>query len=376
MSVNATAAIAVGFIIFFAAGTAFIVTAGTSENNDLDINIIAKANINGSGIFADRTLSISPADQTEINEWGGLVFMTPGPGSIQHYMLGKFVTEELKLKYAMYSSGTTLMPDTVYWTPVAPNIMKNTFLNNLGTFNGGFPWEPFYSDILMNVSAAEAVASSEEMEENHPCCMVAAKASYLQSNEGAVLRFLSAYTEALDWVNDALSNPGSVDYLKLLQITSEFSGVSSATLVQAFGTLTYMYDLVDNTGAASLEEYTSNLVVSFESLGLITKHVDDPTAFANQFINHKYLDKVLNEGKTEKYPAQRIKIRVGHLAGDIHQIGFVVGMKLGIFDQYGIDLVTILYPNGPGVMQAFQLGIIDIGILGLPPAVMNTANFR
>ena len=376
MSVNVTAAIAVGFIIFFAAGSAFIMTAGTSDTDDLDINIIAKANINGSGIFADRPLSIAPANQTEINEWGGLVFMTPGPGSIQHYMLGKFITEDLKLKYAMYKEGVALMADTVYWVQIAPKDMKELFLNNLGTFNGGFPWEPFYSDILINISVAEAVASSGELEENHPCCMVAARTSYLQSNEGAVLRFLSAYTEALEWVNEALSNPGSADYLKLLDITSQFSGVSPATLVQAFGTLTYMYDLVDNTGVASLEEYTSNLVVSFESLGLITKHVDDPTAFANQFINHKYLDKILTDGRTEEYPSQRIKIRVGHLGGDIHQIGFVVGMKMNIFDKYGIDLVTILYGNGPGVMQAFQLGIIDIGILGLPPAVMNTANFR
>ncbi|MCL2712203.1 MAG: ABC transporter substrate-binding protein [Methanomassiliicoccaceae archaeon] len=371
-------AVVVGFMVFFTLGTAFIAVSDTTESNDLDINIIAKANINGSGIFADRPLSIDPKSPSEINAWGGLVFMTPGPGSIQHYMLGKFVVEDLGLKYAMYSTGS-LSSDTVYWTPVAPVNMRLVYLSGDNVSNGGFPWEPYYSDIILTVDDVYAVASSEEIEENHPCCMVAAKTSFLESNEAAVLRFLSAYMEALDWVNNALAskdseNPG--DYLNLLFLTSEFSKVSPTTLEDAFGTLTYMYDLVDSSGADSLEHYTSNLIESFESLGIITKKVDDPTAFANKFINHTYLNKILKDGKTEVYPEKKVKIRVGHLGGDIHQIGFVIGMKLGIFDKYGVEIISTLYPNGPGVMQAFQLGIIDIGILGLPPAVSNTANFR
>jgi len=103
--------------------------------------------------------------------------------------------------------------------------------------------------------------------------------------------------------------------------------------------------------------------------------VDDPAAFANTFINRTYLEKVMDE-KTEENPAQKMRVRVGHLAGDIHQICLRFGMDTGIFDRYGVELVTTLYLNGPGVMNAFQLGVIDIGLLGLPPAVINTVNFR
>jgi ABC-type nitrate/sulfonate/bicarbonate transport system substrate-binding protein len=375
MNKNTTVVIVVGLLVFFTLGTAFIATANSSEaEGDLDINIIAKANINGSGIFAKDKLSITPQNQAEIDAWGGKVFMTPGASSIQHNMLNKFVTGDLKLKFVMYTGGST-SPDTVYWIQVAPLNMLST-LKLDSRIDGGFPWEPFFSEILISEPSLQTAITSEEMEKNHPCCMVAAKTSFLKNNEGAVLRFLTAYTEALDWVNAALANPSGGDYLNLLQMTSEFTGITdNRILVAAFDNLTYMYNLEDTSGAETLEKYTENLIKDFKALNIITKPVDNPAAFASQFINHTYLDKVLNEKPTFDL-SKRIKIRVGHLGGDIHQIGFVVGMKLGLFSNYGIDLTNIIYPNGPAVVQAFQFGIIDIGILGLPPAVSGTANFR
>ncbi|MDR0778046.1 MAG: ABC transporter substrate-binding protein [Methanomassiliicoccaceae archaeon] len=375
MNKNATVIIVVGLLVFFTLGTGFIVMSNSSsDEGELDINIIAKANINGSGIFAKGKLSITPGTQEEINAWGGKLFMTPGASSIQHNMLNKFVTEDLGLKFVMYTSGS-LSPDTVYWIAVAPMNMLNT-LKLDDRIEGGFPWEPFFSEIVLTYPSFETAITSEEMEKNHPCCMVAAKASFLKNNEGAVLRFLTAYTESLDWVNKALSDLSSGDYINLLKMTSEFTNITDLGILSAaFSNMTYMYNLVDSSGAETLEKYTEKLIKTFESLNIITKRVNDPAAFANQFINHTYLDKVLNDKPTFDI-SKRIKIKVGHLAGDIHQIGFVVGMKLNMFSNYGLDITTIMYANGPAVMQAFQFGIIDIGILGLPPAVSGTANFR
>jgi ABC-type nitrate/sulfonate/bicarbonate transport system substrate-binding protein len=268
----------------------------------------------------------------------------------------------------MYSG--TKSPGTVYWTPIAPNMMKSNFTDN-DHIDGGFPWEPFFSDIVSSVSFAASVGTSDQLEPNHPCCMVAAKESFLLSNEAAVLRFLSAYMEAVDEVNKAIANPGSAEYIKLVDVSMKFTGITDPIVINnSFLGLTYSYELKEG-----LEEYVSGLVVDFERLGTITKHVDDPTAFANSFINRKYIDKV-TEQKTEEYPSQKVRIRVGHLAGDIHQICLMYAVETGIFEKYGVELVRSLYPNGPGVMNAFQLGVIDIGLLGLPPAVINTANFR
>jgi len=368
-------------MLFFAGGTAFILVSDTSERTDLDINIIATVNINGSGIFATDSLGLSLPDHglsgSELNAWKdanldkwsvGLVFMTPGPASIQHVMLNKFIVETLGLNFAMYAN--TKSAGTVYWIQVAPTNMQSMFTTT-AYIDGGFPWEPFFSGTVSSVSSAAAVGTSCQLEPNHPCCMVAAKESFLVNNEAAVLRFLSAYTETVDRVNTAILNPSSADYDRLMAVSKDFTGILDNSVInQAFAGLTYSYVLEDN-----LEDYTAGLVVDFEKLGTITRHVDDPAAFAHSFINRTYLEKVLDE-RTEENPSQKVKIRVGHLAGDIHQICLMFGVDAGIFDKYGIELVRTLYVNGPGVMNAFQLGIIDIGFLGLPPAVINTVNFR
>ena len=378
---NATIAIMIGFMLFFAGGTAFIVTSDTSERTGLDINIIATVNINGSGIFATESLGLSLPDhglseselaawkETNLPKWSvGLVFMTPGAASIQHVMLNKFVVETLGLNFAMYAGAKAA--GTVYWTPVAPINMQTMFVDN-AHIDGGFPWEPFFSGTVSSVGSAAAVGTSYQLEPNHPCCMVAAKESFLVNNETAVLRFLSAYIETVGRVNDAINDKTSADYYRLMAVSKDFTGILDNSVInQAFDGLTYSFEL-----EADLEAYTAGLVVDFEKLGTITRHVDDPAAFAHSFINRTYLEKVMDE-RTEENPAQKVRVRVGHLAGDIHQICLMFGVDAGIFDKYGVELVRTLYANGPGVMNAFQLGIIDIGFLGLPPAVINTVNFR
>ena len=380
MNKSMTIAIAVGLIAFYVIGSAFILTSGSEQGEELDVNIIAKANINGSGIWATPSLDLSvkvPADPADKdawrNAWSGVVMMTPGPGSIQHYMLNKFVVDHLGLEYKQYSGSAPA--GAVYWTPVAPAAMLTFFKAN-PYVDGGFPWEPCFSEAVIDLGAEYSVATSDEMEDGHPCCMVAAKKSFLNANEGSVLKFLSAYTEALDWTNKALTDRTSADYYLLLTIASNWTGKSTEVVSKAFDNLTYIYDLSSGT---PLEEYTANLIPEFEKFNLIKVHVNDPAAFAAAFINHKYIDKVkalTDAEKNDMTQSKKVKIRVGHLIADIHQIGLAVGIHLNLFDKYGVEVITSQYANGPAVMTAFGLGVIDIGILGLPPALYGTANFR
>ena len=371
MSNTVNVAIVVGLMVFFTLGTAFIVTSsGEEENSGLDINVIAAVNLDGSGIFADRELSITPSTPAEKDAWRGLVIMTPGPGSIQHYMFNKFVDEYLpELTFSKWAGGTPAS-ERIYWMQVAPMNMKNTLASADGSvINGGFPWEPFLSDITES-TGMQLIARTNDIEPGHPCCMVAAKESFLKNSEGATRLFLTAYMEAVDWLNAALADRTSNDYKLLVTITKNFCNLTSDSAIsKAFDGLTYTYDFKDD-----LEEYVANLIVDFEALGLITKHVNDPAAFANSFINRKYIDQV--KAEPSEPTAKKIRIRVGHLAGDVHQIALMVGVERGIFAKYGLELVRTLCANGPEVMRMFQLGVIDIGFLGLPPAVLNTANFR
>jgi len=375
-----TTVIVVGLVMFYALGTGFIMMSGTNESNDLDVNIIAKANINGSGIFAKPEFDLrigsdtEPLTQADKDKWNGRVFMTPGAGSIQHYMLNRFAVSDLGLEFKQYSGSAA--PGAIYWIGTAPAGMLTFFKAN-PYVDGGFPWEPNFSEVLMDLGENYKVATSDEIEDGHPCCMVAAKTSFLNANEGAVLRFLCAYTEALDWTNNALANKTSDDYRLLLAIASVWTGKPTEVVSKAFDNLTYLYDL--SSGATSLEDYTAKLIPEFEKFNLIKEHVDDPAAFASAFINHRYIDKVKILTPSEKEDmaqSKKVRIRVGHLIADIHQIGLAIGIHLKYFDKYGLDIITTQYSNGPGIMTAFGLGVIDIGILGLPPALYGTANLR
>jgi NitT/TauT family transport system substrate-binding protein len=77
------------------------------------------------------------------------------------------------------------------------------------------------------------------------------------------------------------------------------------------------------------------------------------------------------------------KIRVAYLQGDIHQVAYFVAKSASagggesFFEQYDVkveDAKGAPYPNGGGVMTAFQAGDVDIGYLGAPPAIIGHVN--
>jgi len=113
---NSTVAIAIGFMLFFASGTAFIIVNDPGErDNSPTISVLAMVNAEGSGIFSsDKNLDIDNKEG-----WGGKTFMTPGAGSIQHEML-KSLAQNFNMKF---TSGTGSDKDTIYWAGVAPGLM-------------------------------------------------------------------------------------------------------------------------------------------------------------------------------------------------------------------------------------------------------------
>ncbi|MDR0198553.1 MAG: ABC transporter substrate-binding protein [Methanomassiliicoccaceae archaeon] len=390
---NVTVAVVVGFVLFFSIGTGFIVTSDTGEtSNDPVVSVLAAVNYEGSGIFSDRMLDINdPAG------WGGLVFMTPGPGTIQHEML-KSLTFSLGLYFAL--DRPTKNNWTVYWTQVAPGGMSDVF--EKGTVNGGIVWEPWYSAILTkypegSIGGAYSVARSAEIEPGHPCCMVVVKNTFLEGNEELVIRFLLAYIEAVEWVNKAKAASDPLDpdhslYLMLEKIAWETAlnrGSPSAlptaadkiTIGQALSGINFDYNL------DGLKEYVATLIVRFANSGSITKQVNDPAAYADKLINTAVLNDIMGnlEDLKDKFRGTTGAgtIRLGVLANDLHQVAVraawgydLTGDGMTLFELYGLNVVQggDFQQGGGGVMNLFAQNVIDIGVLGLPPTVIRSAN--
>ena len=73
-------------------------------------------------------------------------------------------------------------------------------------------------------------------------------------------------------------------------------------------------------------------------------------------------------------PAQKVKVRIGYLTGDLHHLALHVAVAKNYFGQYGIEYELYEYINGPTLMQHFVVGELDFAYVGTPPALTARAS--
>jgi NitT/TauT family transport system substrate-binding protein len=73
-------------------------------------------------------------------------------------------------------------------------------------------------------------------------------------------------------------------------------------------------------------------------------------------------------------PAKPSSIRIGYLLGDLHHLPFFVAEDKGFFTEEGLDIEVVgPFEAGPAEMDALAAGQIDMGYVGMAPAVMAAA---
>ncbi|MBN1691180.1 MAG: ABC transporter substrate-binding protein [Dehalococcoidia bacterium] len=73
-------------------------------------------------------------------------------------------------------------------------------------------------------------------------------------------------------------------------------------------------------------------------------------------------------------PAAPSSIRIGYLLGDLHHLPFFVAQDKGFFTDEGLDIEVVgPFEAGPAEMDALAAGQIDMGYVGMAPAVMAAA---
>lgn len=69
------------------------------------------------------------------------------------------------------------------------------------------------------------------------------------------------------------------------------------------------------------------------------------------------------------YPKPATNIRIGYLSQDLHQLALRVAYQKGWFAEEGINITLVQFPNGALEMDGFLGGSIDMGYLGVAPAL-------
>ena len=398
-------AVALVAILVVAGVAVFFLMGGKGGNSeDKGLSVVGRVNSEGSGIILDPSQNaddyITVTDEPLLgsytiynekqskyynlhaNGWGGKIFATPGTATIQHVQLSQLAAG-MNLKFVAYTEGATLKADTLYYVPSIAsfadfvNAQKNT---NLAGF---IIWEAQYS--VGVVKGYTGLVKTNDIFENHTCCIIGATNKYLNHNEEAFVSFLSVYVAAVDRINAALADKSSADYNQLVTIAMNrvtmpdgmTEDEKSEAIKSALDNVTYVY--ADN-GSGSLDNLEADIASLAQKLydaGAIQKTAKDLgfksySEMAAKFVIEDYMEEALkiNDGKL----ASKAVINVAAIKGDIHQIALWFAQDTGMFAAKNLDVKISQQVNGPGIYTQLANGESDIGFLGAPPMTIRSVN--
>ena len=273
---------------------------------------------------------------------------------------------------------------SVSYVTMAPSLMDGWLASNQS--DAYIAWEPYVSSSVV-AGTGRVIMWSNEIMPNHPCCVVAVWEDFLDTPDGTDLtaRFLKAHIEANRWMADALANPEGANYSHLLNMSAEFTLRSQAVVEEGLQHVEFGYEMGDDFLSA-LKQFTdmyveSSIITNDTLTGLGFGNVSE---FIEDYVDESFLTvaDAVEPSATILNPADEDAIRLGYLSGDLHELAQYVarnttvgGGEKSLFEVYGVNVAPLpAYANGGAVMDAFNLGDVDIGYLGAPPAIQKHAN--
>ncbi len=274
--------------------------------------------------------------------------------------------------------------DTVKYVVVPPTQMGDWLQGDEGA--AYIAWEPFVSSAVVG-EYGSVLSWTNEIMPNHPCCVVVLSNDFAAGPEGVnlTLRFLKAHVETTEWMLDAMEDKESAEYQLLINMSVAFTLRDAAVVEEALEHVKFGFEM-NSAFLSALEQFTEMYVETgiVEEGTIEERGYANVTDFISSYVDEDYLDSLdtVSESATILNPDD--PIRLGYLAGDIHQLAqyvaanrSVLGGTQSFFEKYGLNVVAATgapYANGGTEMDAFVAGHVDIGYLGAPPAILKKLN--
>jgi len=289
----------------------YITSSGIADSSKA-YNLLARVNSEGSGLFIKSAVLDDGADGLARNgtpfftivdgeytvssanaaAWGGLIFSTPGSSTIQHVQLLS-LADQLGLKTALYTVGTTVSSDTIYYILNLANYQQITADQSI---NAGIIWEPQHQRVIQENSEFVELALTNDLFPEHTCCVVAGNVKFAEDNSDVVEKFLLGYYEGVTFMQKALADTTSDDYKWLVEFsTKKVAGLTEAEVVSALANITYLYADEPTGELDALKEDVKELINSLIDLEVIKVDVEDVDALVDNYVNDKYLKSALSD---------------------------------------------------------------------------------
>lgn len=276
--------------------------------------------------------------------------------------------------------------DSIQYTKMDPSQQLDAIRE--GIIDGGVLWEPYATAAEMS-GDAEVLLWSEDFWNGHPCCVIAVDNKFAEKNPEAVVAFLAAQIQALNWINEA-KDVNSPNHQALIDITKAHTGLKNdAEIMASLDHMELTYEMNNDVadGEKGFNAWLEYYVDEFMEQDLITEKdlkaqgYNNSKEFVDKIVNNEYLTdaETLSEGYTGL--STQVTMRVGQLSGDLHQLALVVAMSplagengKSMLEQMNINAISdTKYPNGGEIMSAFIGGKLDIAYVGSPPVVMHSS---
>lgn len=386
-----TAVIIIVVIASMGAVIAYDEALNSESSSGADLNIIARVNTEGSGIYIDKDIlserggveafytndsGYYTVSETNKAAWGGLIVGTPGAATIQHVQMQQLV-EEMGLIFTLYQIDVPTDNNHVYYIVGMNNatVVLNTPLLDMGIL-----WEPQYTSIV-DSDKFVSLGLTNNFFPGHTCCVITGETSFMNSNPDVTERFLVAYINGVNYVTEALEqhkSGASQQYEDLVALAMAKTGITNRSVVEdALGNITYTY-ADENGDLANLKIDIANLAKSLPGLSVSTSDLGFTNVyqFANTFVDDSFIIQAAaaaEDGEYE-YTGGTRNITVACIAGDIHQIALHVSIEQGYFSDCGLNVNVSAAGNGPAVATALQNGEAQFGFLGAPPITSTVIN--
>jgi len=206
----------------FAAGAldmAYVGEAPTTTavaNKAADVVVIAQVNTEGSALVVGSAAT----EIKSLNDLEGKTVAVPGFSTVQDFLVKK----------ALSNAGVDLAKVNII--VVKPPEMINVLRR--GDVDAFIAWEP-YPAKAVTMGVGRHLATSHDMWEGHPCCVLVVSAEYLSNHPEQVKAVLKAHIQATDFI---AAHPDQA-----VSIGVKNTGMDKATIAEAMTTVHYTYNL-------------------------------------------------------------------------------------------------------------------------------------
>ena len=224
-------------------------------NKTAKVVVLAQVNVEGSALVVKKD---SPLQK--VTDLAGKSVAIPGHATVQDFLLKKaLINNKMDQKQVK----------TLVIKP--PEMIGALRTDQVEAF---IAWEPFPAK-AQTMEVGRVLAYSKNIWKDHPCCVLAVEAKFLEAQPDWAKKLVRAHVKATDFIQQ---NPEEA-----IKIGAKYTGLDEKTIALALKNVRYTYHL----SVEGEKEY-----VDFLSQMKYIK-VENPQAFIREFLNLEILAEVL-----------------------------------------------------------------------------------